>query len=272
MVEDSTTNKNNCQSSSQGYLETHSRRGGGLRRRSTSKQKLRSPELFVNANFLPSSSETAAELALIVGTTAYVLLVLYLWSGVSCVQQSLSNRAVQPSHKRTTRIRHHHHGVSPQLRVCLRTMAMSPFTAGWMMAKEPAKFVFDLLKPTISFAPEHFYYSRGNVSWDYVRGDSKGTKVFAVAPIKTTKMATVSRRRNILKRITTTATMVPRRNTPNNGESSKKPTGRKANNNNNNNNNGKSSPCFFATSRATTIHRQPPRQTRTRRRQKRMGS
>ena len=70
-------------------------------------------------------------------------------------------------------------------------------------------------------------------------------KCSAVAPIKTTKMATVLQviRRNILKRITTTATMVPRRNTPGITASLRKKANgkKKANNNNNNNNNGKSS-------------------------------
>jgi len=107
---------------------------------------------FVNANFIPSSSETAAELALIVSATAYVLLVIYLCAGAFRVYNKTSSKVVHKSNKGPVLNNHnHHHGVSPQLKVCLRHIAMAPVLAGWMMAKEPTIFLYALLKPSLSF-------------------------------------------------------------------------------------------------------------------------
>ena len=253
---DSTTNKNNRQSSSQGYHRNPFFANGGGFAQTLDEQAETAFILnqFVNANFLPSSSETAAELALIVGTTAYVLLVLYLCAGAFRVYNKVSSNRAGPTvaHKKNGpgSGHHHHHGVSPQLRVCLRTMAMSPFTAGWMMAKEPAKFVFDLLKSTISFALGTLLLFAEEIVRSikvFVRDSKAYAKVFGGSTNKNNKngnSTASNKKKHSEKNNNNSNNGAETQHAGNNGESSKKANGKKKtnnNNNNNNNNNGKSS-------------------------------
>ena len=249
---DSTSNKNNRQSSSQGYHRNPFFANGGGFAQTLDEQAETAFILnqFVNANFLPSSSETAAELALIVGTTAYVLLVLYLCAGAFRVYNKASSNRAGPNvaHKKNGpgSGHHHHHGVSPQLRVCLRTMAMSPFTAGWMMAKEPAKFLFDSLKPTISFALGTLLLFAEEIVRSikvFVRDSKAYAKVFGGGTNENNKNGNASgnnkKKHSEKNNINNNNAEVQHAN----GESSKKVNGKKkqaGNNNNNGNNNGKS--------------------------------
>ena len=108
-TKDSTGTKSNRQSSSQGYHRNPFFANGGGFAQTLDEQAETAFILnqFVNANFLPSSSETAAELALIVGTTAYVLLVLYLCAGAFRVYNKTSSNRAGPTVariKRTDRV------------------------------------------------------------------------------------------------------------------------------------------------------------------------
>ena len=98
-TKDSTGTKSNRQSSSQGYHRNPFFANGRGFAQTLDEQAETAFILnqFVNANFLPSSSETAAELALIVGTTAYVLLVLYLCAGAFRVYNKTSSNRAGPT-------------------------------------------------------------------------------------------------------------------------------------------------------------------------------
>ena len=110
-TKDSTGAKSNRQSSSQGYHRNPFFANGGGFAQTLDEQAETAFILnqFVNANFLPSSSETAAELALIVGTTAYVLLVLYLCAGAFRVYNKTSSNRAGPTvaHKIESVFAHH---------------------------------------------------------------------------------------------------------------------------------------------------------------------
>ena len=252
-TKDSTGTKSNRQSSSQGYHRNPFFANGGGFAQTLDEQAETAFILnqFVNANFLPSSSETAAELALIVGTTAYVLLVLYLCAGAFRVYNKTSSNRAGPTvaHKKNgPGSGHHHHGVSPQLRVCLRTMAMSPFTAGWMMVKKPAKFLFDLLKPTISFALGTLLLFAEEIMRSikvFVRNSKAYARLFKDINNKNKNgSSTTSNKKKHSEKNNNGA---DKQHAGSNGESSKKANGKKKanssnnNNNNNNNNNGKPS-------------------------------